>query len=187
MADDPWLQDVLGWRRMKDRYMREDPGSPLAPGLRGRFKALGYWVPDPRFRFRVALTKRTPPRKLVVMTSDGQPRDLLHVGELPFILDGRPLTLEAYAHQRDRDSSDDESAGIELFIPFRDATSGKESYDSGRYLDIHVPSLDDPVDLDFNRAYNPFCAYSEHYSCPLPPRANWLAMRIEAGEKAFTL
>ncbi|MBT8206662.1 MAG: DUF1684 domain-containing protein, partial [Acidimicrobiia bacterium] len=67
------------------------------------------------------------------------------------------------------------------FVPFRDATSGKESYGAGRYLDVH-PNEDGTVTLDFNYAYNPYCAYDEAFSCPLPPIENWLEVPIAAGE-----
>jgi uncharacterized protein (DUF1684 family) len=70
------------------------------------------------------------------------------------------------------------------FLPFRDATSGKASYGAGRYLDIE-PNSDGTVTIDFNLAYNPFCAYNDAYSCPLPPTENWLQVPIEAGEKDF--
>ncbi len=69
-----------------------------------------------------------------------------------------------------------------VFVPFKDATNGAETYGAGRYLDI--PAADDGTyDLDFNLSYAPFCAYSPSYSCPLPPRENWLTVRIEAGER----
>jgi uncharacterized protein (DUF1684 family) len=71
-----------------------------------------------------------------------------------------------------------------LFLPFRDATSGRETYGGGRYLDIQ-PNDDGTVTLDFNLAYSPFCAYSDGYSCALPPTENWMSVRIEAGEKTW--
>ena len=71
-----------------------------------------------------------------------------------------------------------------FFLPFRDATSGSETYGAGRYLDID-PDEDGTVTIDFNMAYNPFCVYSEAYSCPLPPTENWLDVPITAGEKDF--
>jgi uncharacterized protein (DUF1684 family) len=74
-------------------------------------------------------------------------------------------------------------AGHDLFLPFRDATSGKESYGAGRYLDLHAHR--DEVEIDFNYAYNPYCAYNPEWNCPLPPAENWLQVPIRAGEKAF--
>jgi hypothetical protein len=72
-----------------------------------------------------------------------------------------------------------------LFIPFRDETCGKESYGGGRYIDCEIPASGDKVMIDFNKAYNPYCAYNHSYSCVIPPEENRLTVRIEAGEKAF--
>ncbi|MCI0396478.1 MAG: DUF1684 domain-containing protein, partial [Chloroflexi bacterium] len=73
--------------------------------------------------------------------------------------------------------------------PFRDTTNGQETYGAGRYLDSHRPGLNqlgpDRFEVDFNYSYNPYCAYSEYYSCPLPPRENWLKVPIRAGEKNY--
>jgi len=71
-----------------------------------------------------------------------------------------------------------------LFIPFKDATSGKETYGAARYLEIEETEVGIFL-VDFNKAYNPYCAYSEAYSCPFPPRENWLEVAIKAGEKKF--
>jgi uncharacterized protein (DUF1684 family) len=73
-----------------------------------------------------------------------------------------------------------------LFVPFKDMTNGKETYGGGRYLDLETTDIqNDSVILDFNKAYNPYCAYSNGYSCPIPPKENHLAVSIEAGEKTF--
>ena len=79
--------------------------------------------------------------------------------------------------------SDDDDPG--LFLPFRDATSGRETYGAGRYLDVQPPDADGDVVIDFNLAYNPYCAYSEGFSCPLPPAENRLDVPIRAGEMTF--
>jgi uncharacterized protein (DUF1684 family) len=71
-----------------------------------------------------------------------------------------------------------------LFVPFKDKTSGITSYEGGRYIDIDIPTTDEVV-LDFNKAYNPYCAYNSKYSCPIPPAVNSLAIEILAGEKAY--
>ena len=73
----------------------------------------------------------------------------------------------------------------ELFVPFRDATSGKETYGAGRYLEVESPGPDGRVRVDFNAAYNPYCAYNPDWSCPIPPGENWLSVPIRAGEKTF--
>ena len=96
------------------------------------------------------------------------------MGTLEFAVPGGSAQLAGYAFEPGPVS--------ELFIPFRDTTSGSETYGAGRYLDLE-PEDDGTYVLDFNIAYNPWCAYAPQYSCPLPPRENWLTFPIEAGEK----
>ncbi len=88
-----------------------------------------------------------------------------------FEVDGEPVSLALY-----------DTGHPGYFLPFRDRTSGSETYGAGRYLDIE-PSDDGTATIDFNEAYNPFCAYNDAYACPLPPPENWLQVRIEAGER----
>ncbi|TNF44645.1 MAG: DUF1684 domain-containing protein, partial [Cytophagales bacterium] len=102
---------------------------------------------------------------------------MLHLGALPFTIDGTEYALQVYAP---KDTSD----GNYWFIPFTDATSGGETYGGGRYLDIDDVSSD-TVFVDFNYAYNPYCAYNPDYACPLPPKENLLTISIEAGEKNY--
>ncbi len=99
-------------------------------------------------------------------------RHLPRAGTLTLELQGRAATLVAY------------DQGGELFVPFRDVTSGGETYGAGRYVEAH-PLGGDRYELDFNTAYNPYCAYNENWSCPLPPRSNWLDVATRAGERAF--
>lgn len=109
-------------------------------------------------------------------TSKGTRQLFNRVGYFDFTIEGRGVRLSAY-----------QSAGRDdpnIFIPFRDSTSGKESYGAARYLELKVEHDDNYV-LDFNYAYNPYCAYSEDYICPLPPHENWLSVPIRAGEKKF--
>src|SRR5207245_6278020 len=106
---------------------------------------------------------------------------MLKVGYFEFTIDGQTRRLQAYKSVPMAGEREDES----LFVPFRDSTGGKESYPAGRYLDLPVTKNDEYV-LDFNLAYNPYCAYNDAYICPLPPRENWLDTRIEAGEELPT-
>jgi uncharacterized protein len=115
---------------------------------------------------------------VTVPTSTGKMRDMHIAGELVFEVDGSDRRLLAYeSHGQDEEGW--------LFIPFRDATSGTESYGSGRYVDVPPPEDADSgiYDLDFNLAYNPSCAYSPAYDCPYPPPGNRLDIRVDAGEK----
>jgi len=102
-------------------------------------------------------------------------------GRLYFTLQGRPLEL--MVDQNLRLAGNPEYADY-LFLPFKEATNGKQTYGGGRYLDLRIPESDSVL-IDFNRAYNPYCAYSYKWSCPIPPRENWLDIPILAGEKAL--
>ncbi len=176
-----YVKSLESERGEKDYFFKEHDGSPIPWALRERFTGLAYFPPDPAYRFRVTLARYPKPDRVVLATSKGVPRDMLKWGVFEFTVGGQARRLQAYK------SIPGSGRGEEsLFVPFRDATSGKEGYGAARYLDLE-PSPTDEYELDFNRAYNPYCAYSDDYVCPFPPRENWLDVRIEAGEKDFPL
>jgi hypothetical protein len=178
-----YLKQIEMMRREKDHWFQEDPSSPIPHALRGKFEGLAYFPADPKFRVRAKFLKAPNAERIVLATSKGVPRDMIRYGTFEFEIDGVPLRLSAYksvarpGHYHESES---------LFVPFRDATSGKETYGAARYLDIEEEPGDEYV-IDFNLAYNPYCAYSEDYVCPFPPRENWLSFPIRAGEKNFPL
>jgi uncharacterized protein (DUF1684 family) len=112
---------------------------------------------------------------LELPTSTGQRRKMRRVGSLQFTINGRELTLTAFVDAQENDMR-------RLFVPFGDITNGNETYPGGRYLDLdRTPT--GIYDLDFNRAYHPFCVYNSTYDCPYPPRENRLSIPIRAGER----
>jgi len=147
--------ELRGFRAEKDRVFAKDPHSPLTPEQRRSFD------------------RNVEPGEVPMATTGGQEQVYRRYGLVRFRVDDQPAQVVLYA-------SDDSD---ELFIPFRDATSGKESYGAGRYLEVHAHG--DDVTIDFNYAYNPNCAYDPSWSCPLPPPENWLKVPIRAGEKTF--
>ncbi len=165
-------QALLDYRNEKDETFA-GPHSPLEPRERGTFTGLSYYDPNPSLVFRLPIqpTERT---RLTVQTSDGSQRVHERAGLVRFEVDGHEVSLALY-----------DTGHPGYFVPFRDATSGGETYGAGRYLDID-PNADGTVTIDFNLAYNPLCAYSDAFSCPLPPAENWLTVPIEAGERDFT-
>lgn len=166
-------------RAEKDRSYREDPDSPIRDEDRRRFTGLAYYPVDAAFRFRVNLHRYPKPERLRLATNTGEKRDALRYGYFEFTIGGTSCRLQVYR------TEDSVSGGKPyLFIPFLDATSGKETYGGGRYLDLEE-NTSGIYDLDFNRAYNPLCAYGKEYSCPLPPEENRLPVAIRAGEKAY--
>jgi uncharacterized protein (DUF1684 family) len=163
-----------------DDFMQFHPQSPLEDDLRDGFKGLAYFDENPALVFMPDIERLPDDEPLVEMeTSTGDRRLYRRYARLSFEVDGEPAALTVYS---DPDGGD-------FFLPFRDATSGTETYGAGRYLDNHRPGLrplgSGAFELDFNYAYNPYCAYSPYYSCPLPPRENWLKVAIRAGEKDF--
>lgn len=159
-------------RAQKDHYLRQDPYSPIADRM--NFAGLNYYPPDPAYRLILPLKPIEPPELLLLQTNTGDEQPFNRIGTVEFEIEGQPAQLTVYQ------SAEDEA----LFIPFRDATSGKETYGAGRYLEPHDLGGGDLI-VDFNRAYNPYCAYSADFSCPLPPFENHLKATIRAGEKIY--
>ena len=168
------MSDLDEFRRAKDRWMSLDPQSPLTAEQRRRFGGLVYFDENPDLAL-ILEPERIRGMALVEMpTSSGETAMYEEWGRVRFDVDGEPATLMIYRHP----------ATDALFLPFRDATSGQDSYGAGRYLEVH--DLEDgTVLLNFNYAYNPYCAYNEGYSCPVPPPGNRLSVAIHAGERNF--
>jgi uncharacterized protein (DUF1684 family) len=179
------------WRSERDRLFKEHPQSALGAEERASFTGLRYFSYDPALRIEAALTPQ-PAQGTVELPSSGPhlvryPR----AGMISFTLDGAPMSLAVYWI---------DVYGGGLFLPFRDATSGTETYGAGRYLFDTVKGsdflrLDDAgavpgyaggrVLLDFNYAYNPSCSYDPRWACPLAPRENTLLVAIWAGEQIY--
>ncbi len=174
--EETWRRALLRFRLEKDEFMRHGRDSPFARPGAPRFTGLKYFEPDPSFHFAAAL-QRYPTESSVIMTTNEGTRQLYNrVGRFDLVVSGRTVSVQAY-QSAERDDRN-------LFLPFKDATSGRETYGSGRYLDMAVQH-DDRYLVDFNYAYNPYCAYAEEYACPLPPAENWLVVPIAAGEKKY--
>ncbi|SRR5579875_1543681 len=171
------------FRREKDAYLRSEPDSPIPVEERAGFAGLRYYPPLFALRL-VARVEPVPEGETVHMaTSDGAARPFVKAAILHFTIDGQNYQLTGY--QSAEDAGDE---GAALFIPFRDALSGKETYGAGRYLDVQPERAEDGTliaTLDFNLAYNPYCAYNDHYSCPITPAENTLPIAIYAGERNY--
>ncbi|MFC4358709.1 DUF1684 domain-containing protein [Halobium salinum] len=181
VSENDWRSDLQTHRDEKDEFLREHPHSPLPEGEREGFEGLDYFDPDPAYRFELDLQEADEKETLTVETTTDGVREYVAWGVFRFDLDEEEHTLRAF-----RNAGDDEDEGF--WLPFRDGTSGEETYGAGRYVDLDAD--EDRTDdgrwvVDFNRAYNPFCAYSAAYECPLVPASNWLETRIEAGEKTY--
>ncbi len=161
-------------RASKDEMLRTSPTSPISPAARDSYLPLQYFPPDETYRVPAGLEAGASGRAMDVPTSTGQKRHMDVVGTLEFTLKGQRVKLTAFVEEG--------SNGDRLFVPFTDATSGKESYGGGRYLDLDK-SPSGVYIIDFNTAYNPYCAYNSTYDCPVPPPENRLPLDVRAGEK----
>jgi len=155
--------------------MRTSPDSPVPQGKRSGFHPLPYYPIDEQYRVPAALRVEAGDQIIELSTSSGQPRRMRRIGTLAFTLKGERLALTAFADV-------DDARLNRLFVPFGDLTSGTETYHGGRYLDLDR-TASGVYDLDFNRAYHPYCVFDSKYECPIPPRENRLQVPIRAGEK----
>ncbi len=170
------------FRRGRDRLFATHTQSPIED--KSTFAGLDYFAPDPNFRFTCRLEPPRQPGEIVIDTG-GEDGAITYrrVGTLSFEVQGTACSLTVFEIV---------AYGHGLFLPFKDATSGRESYGGGRYLfdtiKNHLPmpmpeAGERMVEIDFNYAYNPSCAYNPRWACPLAPEENWLPVPIRAGEK----
>lgn len=177
--DVPAEDRYAAFRAAKDDLFRNHPATPLDAGQRRGFRGLAYHPPDPSWRVRAQVHEDVDPSVQKVHLGEDGPLRMRRVGWATFTLDGAPCRLAAYWLA---------GYGGGLFVPFRDATSGRETYGGGRYLldtvkHADLGSEDEMRVLDFNVAYNPSCAYHPRWVCPLAPAENTLDVAVTAGEK----
>jgi len=171
-----WRRALFRFREQKDEFFRLSHESPLPHAERAAFKGLKYFEPSPDLRFETGLQRYQDTQSVVMITSKGSRQLFNRAGHFDLTMGGQAIRVIAYQSAERPDPN--------LFIPFRDGTSGKESYGAARYLDLEVEH-NDQYAVDFNFAYNPYCAYSDDFVCPFPPRENWLTVPIRAGEKKY--
>ena len=160
-------------RKEKDEFLKSDPHSPLSEQQKRVFEGLTYYPENLALRFKAKVEPFAEHMHVHMQTSTGDVQEYVKYGTFQFKVDGQPAVLTVYAS---------ESGGA--FVPFADATSGTETYGAGRYMELEHHG-DNRFHVDFNQAYNPWCAYSPEFSCPIPPKENRLLVPIRAGEQAF--
>ena len=171
--DDPreYASKVAAERAAKDaEFQRSDDVVPK--DKKAQFLPLSYYPVDPEYHVVAALKPATEQIRLKMPTSSGQMRDMIRLGTLEFTLKGQLMTLGAFT----------EGDVNRLFVPFGDMTNGTETYPAGRFMDLQRTGTN-LYELDFNRAYIPYCYYNLTYECPIPPAENRLKVPIHAGEK----
>lgn len=178
MSDDEYAQVIAKERAEKSDFLKSSAGSPFAT-LRDKFEDPNYFKPDLKYRINASLLPIKDKNVIVLPTSDGKDQKYLEYAHATFTVDGTDCTLlilevMEMGPQRGK-----------LFLAFADDTSGKETYGGGRYLDVKKVPAATSIVLDFNNAYNPYCAYNDSYSCPFPPSENVLKVAIRAGEMSY--
>ena len=166
------MTELEQYRAQKDGFFKTHPQSPLTPEQQQTFQGLRYFPENPELRLVAPIEPFADQQTIVMQTSTGDVREYTRYGRLPFQVEGQEAALTVYAD------------GEAYFLPFADALAGEETYGAGRYLEPE-PLGDGRFLVDFNLAYNPYCAYNDDWSCPITPRENRLAIPIRAGEKIY--
>ena len=170
-------------REKKNQEFKDPTRSPLKHQARRKFSTLSYFPIQAAYRVKATI-ELTPDTDLFAMTtSNGKVKQYRQYALLHFMLKGQKLKLPIYRSPALRRIP---KYRHYLFVPFTDLTNGQTTYGAGRYMELYLkPGHGKEVVLDFNTAYNPYCAYSKGYSCPIPPQSNHLPIAIDAGEKQF--
>jgi uncharacterized protein (DUF1684 family) len=166
------MDELRHFRELKDEFFRTSPQSPLTTDQKDTFEGLKYFPENNSLHFELEIHEFDEQDEIQIQTNTGEVQRFTRFGKVEFEVDGETASLTVYKNQNG------------FFLPFVDALAGNETYGAGRYLDPHeLPS--GKLLLDFNMAYNPYCAYNENWSCPLTPRENRLELPIRAGEKVY--
>ena len=166
------MSELTDFRAEKDEFFREHPQSPLIPEQRQNFTGLNYFPENEALRLEVVVEPFEDQKLMQMQTSTGGVQTYTRYGRFKFQVEGQDAELTIYENENG------------FFLPFVDALSGKETYPAGRYLEPEaLPG--NRFFVDFNLAYNPYCAYNEMWSCPITPPENRLKVPIRAGEKLF--
>jgi len=170
-------QDIAASRADKDTYFRTNKDSPIPDNERATFPGLAYYPIDPAYHLPASLTQEPSATPVIIelQMSQNDREKMRRVGTLTFTLGDATYKLTVFTELTDR-------AIDHLFLPFADLTSGAETYKGGRFLNL-TRTTTGLYDLDFNRAYHPFCVYNVNWDCPVPPKENQLPVAIRAGER----
>ncbi len=166
------MSELTEFRKQKDEFFINDNHSPLPKEQKERFVGLKYFPENPNLLFEYNIEEFPEKEPIKMQTSTGDLQTYIRFGKIRFQVKGIAAELSVFSNQ------------YGFFLPFVDSQAGKETYGAGRYLEPHM-STQGKLLVDFNFAYNPYCAYNDLYSCPVPPVENRLKVAIEAGEKNY--
>ncbi|MFN3997356.1 DUF1684 domain-containing protein [Algoriphagus sp.] len=172
-----YQDSLLNFQLKLNKDFADPVASPLRIDKLNRFEGLPFFPINESYRVKAKLEILHPASPFQLKTSDSQLRDYDRYAIAKFTLEGKEYELTIYQNTVNKLKPGEENG---LFLPFTDLSNGKESYGGGRYLDLEIPA-GSILEIDFNKAYNPYCAYSSRYSCPIPPKENDLPVEILAG------
>lgn len=173
--------EIQEYQASENEAFSNPESSPLKVEDIEGFSGLEFYPIDIAYRVKADFVRTPDEKPFLMRTTTERLPEYVKYGEVHFKLKGEKLKLDIF-----QDTQHMSNAGYEdyLFLPLTDLTSGDGSYGGGRFLDVRIPT-EETIILDFNKLYNPYCAYNDKYSCPIPPRQNDLMVRVEAGVKDF--
>lgn len=170
-ANDDYLTTIQSLRKQKDDFLKTDKESPIKD--KAKFKGLKYFEVNPNFRVIGKLDKFASDQTINISMTGGTTEEYEAYGNVTFEIEGVKCSLKIFKTPEGN-----------LFLPFKDLTSNKETYGAGRYLDFGVDDVkNNQIEIDFNKAYQPYCAYNETFTCPITPAENFLNLALKAGER----
>ncbi len=184
---DNWLGQLQAHRAAADSFMRYNPDSPFRRDSSIVFKGLHWFPPDPEMRFQSTFHKFAEKVPVIVFGTKGDVRKAIRYGYFEFLYRRKLFRIVVYKYSPEELEMRGEDLKDYLLVWFTDLTTGRETYNIGRYLEVDRESPDSShvYALDFNEAFNPYCAYSSLYSCAIPTRENFLPLAIRAGEEKY--
>lgn len=175
-----YTDSIVAFRKHYTAELLADKRHPIRPS---QVRYLNFFTPDTKYRVWASFTMSAGSKPFLVPTHSGKQKPFREYGTLLFTLNSSEYVLHVY---QSVDLINDAAHRDDLFLPFNDETNYETSYPGGRYIDLTTNDIvDNKVLLDFNKCYNPYCAYADGFSCPVPPSENSLHVEIRAGEKMF--
>lgn len=171
VSDNDYVKKIQNLRIDKDSYLKKDTASPIQDNV--NFVGLKYFDINPIYKVVGKIDRVTSGQTINISMSGGEVEEYEAYGNVKFEIDGVKFALKIFKTPEGN-----------LFLPFKDLTSNKETYGAGRYLDFGIDDVkENQINIDFNLAYHPYCAYNHTFTCPVPPAENFLNMAVKAGER----
>jgi len=171
IVDNEYFAFIKNLRNDKDAYLKKDTASPIKDKV--KFLSLKYFEIDPAYKIVGKIDRMTSGQTINIMMSGGDVEEYEAYGNVKFEINGVKCTLKIFKTPEGN-----------LFLPFKDLTSNKETYGAGRYLDFGVNEVNgNQITIDFNKAYHPYCAYNQTFTCPVPPAENFINALVKVGER----